>query len=788
MTRYSISLTLVVALLLLPFSVFAQSASCSTITQSNFNTCCTNVDPKSTVGVACTTYYYTSGAATSTANGAGTSGGQTPGLSNNTPGVTTLPTTTTGLSGGAKYTPQVTLNYGSNNSFGGLSFKGVGAALVSCTGFGNFLAGAVTDALNVVGSVAKKAGSAVVSAISGSGIPIISGIGKRFGSASGTEAGGKLNPYYVIDTKAEKNTTDLANKAACLDGIAYVLSQQVLQQITNRTLHWANTGFGGNPLYIKDIDSYLLSLRNQQINSYLQSAQSSDPIFGNALRSIVTLQVTGHYDGLLNTSLNNPQSQAYNSFMSNFTNGGWNAFSNPAYNPIGALFNASDKITTNVLTTQQNSQNELQRNSGFLDMKTCVQYADGGQVANNTKNGSGLTNANTPANSLSNKTPACLKYQTVTPGSIVALQVANITNSPVRQAELATQFNEAVGSFFDALLTQLFYRGLSGIKGTPNQADLGLDYGGLGSNDVVGADGQVIADINANQPDINDLAAKSSGAVDISHPQFLRAIIKTQYDYLNAISDSRVVLNSIAPKLGQLDYCVPGPNPSWQDSLQDNFTAYVKNTQTTALINILAGGGITNKNLSLYDKFGDGSVPIADRTLSVLSAGGFGFVQSSSGASYLQAVHDNLTQYITAEYSRTALGNAYAGTTVGLVDQAYARGMANDMYDEVSALPTIAQNAIAADQAYAKKISDTQNNIQSLEAINNAVLKIVTAAKARYVAAQKAAGTPVKQACLDAEYTTDSSAITGAARQESDAANPMVQQFLNANKYFYTTL
>ena len=784
MMRSLISLTLIIAILFAPFTVFAQTASssCSTITSSNYNSCCpSTVDPNSAIGQACTTYYYTtvysSGAAPSTTNGAGTTGGQTPGLSNNTPGVTTNVLPTSGLTGGAQYTPQVALQFGANGKFGGLSFKGVGAALLSCSGFGSFISGFLTNALNKVkGAVitgAKAVGGAVLGAAEG--IPyiggFIKGIANGIGKAAPKKGDDAQHPLHEVDDA-------LVQKAACLDGIAYVLSQQVLQQITNRTLHWANTGFNGNPLYIKDIDSYLLSLKNQQINSFLQNAQRSNPIFGNALRSIVTLQVTGRYDGLLNTSLNTPQSQLYNSFMSNFTNGGWNAFSNPAYNPIGALFNASDTITANIFNVQQNTRNELQQGNGFLNMKTCVQYSTTGTVANNTVNGSGLTGSNTPTSTgLSNNAPTCLKYQTVTPGSIIAMQVANITNSPVHQAELATQFNEAVGSFFDSLLNQLFSRGLSGIKGTANQADLGLDYGGLGSNDVIGSDGQVIADINAGQADINSIASKNSGTVDISHPQLLRTVIQTQYDYLDRASDSNAVLDRLVPELGRLDYCLPGPNPTWQDSFDDNFTTYSTAAKATQ---ISTDSTISNIGLSLHDKFTDTDVPITDRTLSITGTG--------DAKSYVQSVHDSLSQNILNEFSSSSLANAYAATVVGTTNQDYARGMATTAYDEVGTLPSLAQTVITSDQNYSQSLTNTQADIQELQSINSDVLKIVAAAKARYIAAQKAAGTPVNQQCIDSAYVIDTSAVTGVTRQETNVQSPLIQQTLDANTYFYNSL
>lgn len=47
-----------------------------------------------------------------------------------------------------------------------------------------------------------------------------------------------------------------------------------------------------------------------------------------------------------------------------------------------------------------------------------------------------------------------------------------------------------------------------------------------------------------------------------------KGVIQTQYDYLKAIKASMRELPNIMPALGELDYCIPGPNPSWYESAE----------------------------------------------------------------------------------------------------------------------------------------------------------------------------------------------------------------------------
>lgn len=59
-----------------------------------------------------------------------------------------------------------------------------------------------------------------------------------------------------------------------------------------------------------------------------------------------------------------------------------------------------------------------------------------------------------------------------------------------------------------------------------------------------------------------------------------KGVIQTQYDYLKAVKASMRELPNIMPALGKLDYCIPGPNPSWYESAElsaETLAAYISN-------------------------------------------------------------------------------------------------------------------------------------------------------------------------------------------------------------------
>jgi hypothetical protein len=356
----SILILLTIVPFFVPFVADAQTAaSCSSInTLSQYSNCC---DGSSSDSLSCKNFALKSGGAGST-------------TSNSCSNVSTLAQYSSCCSGSptdsaacktfassqqsnsnavSEFNPNV--NFTQGNTYGGVSISGIGGAIASCTNVGSFLNSSMTSSLLTGVALTEATGSA--SAFVGSG-----------------------NPVSTSDSKTQTALANQNQTTQCLDGIAYAVAKNALAQITNKTLNWVNTGLKGNPLYVQNENSYLGSIKNQQAQLFLGVVQESDPIFGNALRSSLTFQLTGNSGalGALNTPLNTPQAQAYNSFQADFTNGGWDALLNPAYNSVGAYFNAIDTLNSNIESQQQAASNEIQRNNGFLDMKSCTQYANNG--------------------------------------------------------------------------------------------------------------------------------------------------------------------------------------------------------------------------------------------------------------------------------------------------------------------------------------------------------------------------------------------------------------------------
>lgn len=616
----------------------------------------------------------------------------------------------------------------------------------------------------------------------------------------------------------------------CLDGAAYSIAKKMLQQLSSSTINWANTGFGGNPLYVQDQNSFLKRIKDREIEGYLTKIQGSNPIFGNALRSTVTQQITGKTDGLVNKVMDTPEARSYNAFMGDFSQGGWDAWLNTTQvdrnNPIGATFQAAGTLAQKIDAKQAAAEAEIQRNNGFLDMKECVEwekpqtaqittatssdsctakYTDQRRqelqnckvqnttvsaFAGSTQNTAAITTCENGVNkkyddlvkACMGSTPGivggngklrCLKDKTVTPGSIIAEQVAGITGSTQGQLELADSLNEVLTSFFDRLVNNLFSRGLAALGGRGT----GSDPNGLaGLNVVLDSNGNTIMTSNVSG------ASGISGDFDISRPQHTYAILKTQYNFLNRTYDAHMAINEIIPTLGRLDYCFPGPNPTWQQGLASNYQTWVSSIKQTKFAGNRTWdttGAYLDDKTSMEPRRGASSIDTA-------LGGGPTFEQYIY--QWIDQGFKDLTDLYKSTFSKVALTNAYVSLESTLTNQNFAEGQVEDIMDELSQLPAYSQNIDDINAQYETNEVDARRAIRELEDIRQQVNALVATAKARYIAEQAANGTPVDLACINKAYVIDNNQIVPVARQKSDIPDPIIEQSAQARRYFYSRL
>lgn len=580
----------------------------------------------------------------------------------------------------------------------------------------------------------------------------------------------------VKDDVARQRLEALNRKEQCWDRVAKAMGNDAMKKLTNKTISWVNTGFDGNPLYIRDVNQYLNTVKKDQINKLLPQI-GEDGIFSKPLRSILTKQIVNkNFKFAPTITTSSPGGVEFQSFQKDFTQGGWGAFLNSNNNPIGALLQANRVISTTVNKLENNTMAEINRNRGYVDVRKCVRVQK-------DKNGKDV----------------CTQYATVTPGSLVADQIADVFGSPLRQLEVVDEINEIVDKFFRNITDKLFEKN----KGLYNIGGDGGSYGGTGLGSNYGID---VSE--------NFLSNAQSGVsdTDVSRPQMIRSILKDQKDFLSVLSDSIIKTRNMVPDLAQLDYCMPGPNSYALDSAGSAMGSLIGNvyfdfaTRFDAgitpfpTIDPVTGREVVGTKNSHYIAWID--MPRISFTKSIFDRAAFPFIirfNFSDSSSSKQSDRGLITEWITQGYNmlRQELDSTYGQQTVAVAfgntgSEPYIdRAKALSAYRLTDSLIPFAQAAAQVEDEGLPQAAELEGYITELEGIHAEALAIVKVAKARYIKQMEDAGTPVNLSCINDSargYVIDESPVPQRQRQESDATNPRLDNLNAAYNYFYSRI
>ncbi len=379
----------------------------------------------------------------------------------------------------------------------------------------------------------------------------------------------------TTDSDVKKSSADTAATTAsdkkrneCFNGIAMYLAKKQLSDITEKTVNWIDSGYNGDAFFIKDQNSFYQSISDQTMQNLLSPISSDSTLYpyGKDVARSIILNARDNTKDQLKTSLSPQQRTDYNQ---SFLNGGWdqwlNVTQNPANNPLGFSAMTSNYVSNGQDQAINTQKAELDQNGGFLSQKKCTVYdnSEAGKKISGDDKG------------------VCKKWETVTPGSVIADKLKFTLNSPERQLEAANDINSSLSKIFSALLDSLVNEGLSSLS--TNSYTTTTDNSqssGPGTNktyyDTSGQDASasgVIIQVNKGN---GGWYTADGGGFDLTtnlgdycigkDPQ--EGIIATQRDYMQAIKDSKDKLSGIMPALGALDFCIPGPNPNWETTTQ----------------------------------------------------------------------------------------------------------------------------------------------------------------------------------------------------------------------------
>lgn len=680
----------------------------------------------------------------------------------------------------------------------------------------------------------------------------------------------------------QKQTVD-----QCLTGIAIHLAKNQLTAMTRDTFNWVNTGFNGDPFFVRNINEAVNNIEKSVLiketdlfrNSDAHTAQQINymqPYGADFARAAITsYKVKSNLSNALNqdlTSYLTPGSTPA-SFATDFSRGGWDGWlaltQHSQNNPLGYTMLKAQDIADKQAREVQNEKDALARNGGYRDEKKCVEYektpptpppitsasirkgfeaefTDAAFPTTPTTSAGGISAAGFAAANAgaiaAAKPPKCLRFETITPGSAIRDKIDQAINLPERQTELVKTMNDALNTLFSALLGKLFNGGISGLSSVKGQytdiADINLDNAGtiVSSTGTGGNNNQYDSssalgnkyteaidagewDANMNTPTLspnrgvrNQFYTVSANGntklfAGVGHrwargekaffngtvwgvgvPNYVidtRGGLQMQYDFNTISTQALEVLPQVIPKIGELDYCIPGPNLNWANNstdVKDAFSSYIdqigvrdKPVKVCDKWNLCATQHTEHRNgmylgdPTFYKAFFDNLPEFWNR----ISESQLFTTPVTIGTEIDPSVVDDERQYITN--ATNSLWNEYTqkvnalygpqglmqnpilqdagGNTLG-DNQAYlpmattGLSMTKNIVEQADTIDTDIKN-------YQEEVVQNNANIYKLNSIKKRMNEIIADAQRRRATKRNADGLPIiKKICLDNEKVT----------------------------------
>ncbi len=373
----------------------------------------------------------------------------------------------------------------------------------------------------------------------------------------------KIKELKTKFTAVEENDT-------CIKSIGQLLVKELLKRLTVATVEWINTGGEGGPFYVKESQRFWTSIRNNEVLQF--GYEISDPDKFPFGKRFLQKRVRAIQDGFAKNaeySLDNliqrttPEFTA-EKFSKDFSAGGWAAWTYltqiPSNNPLGFELLASNELDKRLEGTEISAGLEirqtLQQSGGFLNDVRCADPKNLSREKHNEAIRDGIQDPIT-----GKIVGACKRWEAVTPGSLIAEAATETIHSTKDSLLQVDDLNGAVAAVIDAFFSK-FTSGVAvnGYGGYASDgyylSDDGLDiFGGKNQIENDFTDFQRNSEWIQNNPDFNI-------RTDLS-----QALIDEQRTFIQKMEEQNNVLFDLNKTIFQLDFCIPGPHPGWeQDS------------------------------------------------------------------------------------------------------------------------------------------------------------------------------------------------------------------------------
>ncbi len=583
------------------------------------------------------------------------------------------------------------------------------------------------------------------------------------------------------DTKEVKASTASINaNSTCIQSIGRLIIKMLLQKLTVSTVNWINSGFDGSPAFIQDPGKYFNDIAKNEILQFGLEINNPQLFpFGKAWMQNTAAAFNNKFQNNAQYSLDkiiqdtNPEFTAA-TFYQDFSQGGWNAWTAmtqiPANNPLGFKLMADNEIQKRLAgTTQsvaQNVRDALQQANGFLGDMRCVDSATGAP--------NGITQQQKSDALIAGEKDPCIEaggnWEYVTPGSLVA-SAATTTMGYQNNAYLNVQdLNDAVAAVLDALLGQFSSDIME--KGYANIGD-------QGASGALVYDASNIDNPYRTQVEKDFMPAQLASSWLSANPNFnirtdlTQALIDEQRTYSDKLALQNKELMSttdgkkytlstdgkssnaygLMPVIYQLDFCIPGPHPGWEEDSRRALAA------VTNLIIPETEQSLSNRTeaaiLGAIKSFGPlagaaigasvgSAVPIVGTIIGAAVGAAVGFIvdlfASSDNAEKVRMYYSSQIRALTGYLPNFSRGNddrtGNVSSKQGMLQvmdtilNRYAEIMNKTYFSSIEILPTVAKEATQSFNqlpGYGQMIKNNEDKIALLKNVVNILGEIKNA-------------------------------------------------------------
>ncbi len=266
----------------------------------------------------------------------------------------------------------------------------------------------------------------------------------------------KLSAFFSVSVYDNGNNASTQGETI-VQCLTRTLGKVAVQQITDSTVNWINSGFNGKPAFVQNYKQFFTSVADQAAGEFLQSSNFAFLCSPFKLQvRIAVAQAYARRNNAPSCTLTQAVGNVQNFLDGNFAEGGWGGLisftSEPANNPFGAYMELSGGLTNSLGQAQANATLDINLGQGFMSVKKCDPLPTG---------------AGQPIDLL----PASDRCKIVTPGRAIVSSFDATTQSTLDALQLGDSIDQILAALQNALITKILYGGLSNVNKKSNSAN-----------------------------------------------------------------------------------------------------------------------------------------------------------------------------------------------------------------------------------------------------------------------------------------------------------------------------